>query len=264
MNKLAKFFVGILIVADLMFFSAAFISHRMNKEIKPVPVQIELKTKPAPTESTNLTEEQLIERQIVNCTIQIGSANGTGTGVVIANDTKKDIAYIITACHVVGNEKQIAGRQENGDDWIVEDLTTISTDIDNDIAILSSKASWKATAIMPTEGLTIQRFKQIFTYGFIGGASHTGILSSGYVADIHNFQFAFQERMITSAPVIFGNSGGGMFIKVGNDYVLVGIATGVHFMLHNNMKVIVTHVSIACTKEEMLDFVKETFKKSNK
>lgn len=262
MVKFAKYLAITLILIDLAFGAYLVGNIRSkSKEINKITNSHTIDfTKEKPVVPLNETTEEHIERQIVKPTVRIIATTGTGTGVVVYQDAK--IAYILTARHVVENETAFALYKDEKY-YIFERLTLVKSDKNNDLAILSSAPRWVGVAVLPKTHTEVKKHAEAFTYGMILGSDYETILTKGFICILKDIELVGHPRMVTSVPVTLGNSGGGLFSLIGNDYKLIGIVTNVRVHKIGDLKVFIEHISMTTTTENTLKFIEETIK-SNK
>jgi S1-C subfamily serine protease len=203
------------------------------------------------------TEEQQLERQIVRCGVQLTSAGGQGSGVVIYQDKK--IAYIMTALHVVNHTGfKFYAKYVDFNNYIEEEVTLVNADADLDLAIVSTKPVWTNIAKIVPRASDVRLYSRIWTYGFLGRVMYTGVLTEGRISDFENYNVTGRSRMLTSCPVIYGNSGGGYWCKIDGEFMLVGIACNVFVYERGHVEQAICHVSLGANPTQMLTFLRKT------
>lgn len=204
------------------------------------------------TVTQGVTEEAIIKQDIVNNSILIISNRGTGSGVIFSQDKHK--ALIITARHVVMGKKDFFGRQELDGKLEFEPLTLLCEFESSDIAILSSKPVWtSACRVIPNVNSLIL-YSKAMTFGFPAnmGSVVDGVLTEGRISKLNDIGFTGSFKTLTSVPVSFGNSGGGLFVMVEGHWCLAGILTNV-YAIGSDHEQIVHHISAASTAEQLFD-----------
>ena len=121
MKKMVKILVFMILLADIVFFGIAGAVYKSRKELNNPKIEVTLNQPVIPKPKIE-DESDLIERQIVNATVQIVAENGSGTGVVIYNDPKGQNSFILTAAHVAQNGVGLKGFWSNESEDIVADL----------------------------------------------------------------------------------------------------------------------------------------------
>ncbi len=202
-----------------------------------------------------LSEAQLIENEIASCSVMVMSDTGTGSGVVIEQDKKH--ALIITANHVIRETKKVHIRQFFNDFIEFEEAKIIWRDVDHDLALVETKPVWLGTAKLIKDPSDIVQFSKAFTYGYPGTIMGpvNGLLTEGRISILHDTSVSDRDITITSIPVFFGNSGGGLFINKDGHFLLAGIAQcmGQHGHMHPTY---IFHIGGFCTGEQLLDMLK--------
>lgn len=208
---------------------------------------------------TTVSEEDLITEDIVKPTVLVLADTGSGTGVVIYQDKKH--AFILTARHVIKDCKEFHIRQAFKDGLEYESATLVMEDKTNDLAILESAPVWLGVAKIIKDDSDIILFSKGFTYGFTATwrAPLNGILTEGRITILHDYSGSSRESTVTSIPVSFGNSGGGLFIKKDGHYLLAGIAHYLAAFGNPHDPNYILHICGFGTGEQMLTFL-ETFK----
>ena len=261
MSKILKYLAILLIAFDIG--AIGFAGIKLTSTNKDKQIYTQKINKPAISPIIQTKEEtnaEHIKRQIVRCTVKIHYGASSGTGVVFYQD--KDIAYIITANHVINSYSfptnfSVFAEYHNNINTILEECKVIKSSRDIDMAILSSKPVWEGAAEVIKDEKEVEQFAEAFTYGFAGGFSeYIGILTHGEIQAVKSSELLSREHCVTTIPVIFGNSGGGMFIKVNGNYKLAGIMTNVHLIRHSGTDIIVCHISMATTATQILEFIK--------
>ncbi len=161
------------------------------------------------------TVYQLTESTVV----AIKSSIGSGSGVIISKDEKKNDGYfIVTNNHVIEGGTDIKVTLSNG---TVYDAALIGRDENTDLAILKIIASdLKVAPIGKSADLLVAEEVLIIgnPLGTLGGSATNGIISAkNRVLSIDGYEMSLLQ---TNAAINGGNSGGGMFNMSGQ---LVGI-----------------------------------------
>lgn len=160
--------------------------------------------------ATPPTSEQKYD-QMVRPAVRISMNSGDyGSGVVYFSE---DYTLIISAHHVTKNEEWLKVHM-NGEEY---DAEIVKEDEELDLSVLRVEAHTDYVAHM--HDVEVMPFDEIFIVG--GGHEYDpyptmGIVSNSYNEELDLIQF--------SAPIVGGVSGGGMYRRHGQHYVLVGIA----------------------------------------
>lgn len=250
MNILAKIVVGAILLADIVFMGCVLKPVSTAKVTKPAVVQVEN------TVQTPKSEKQLIQNEIIYTSVQIRTSEGSGSGTVIYQDKK--IAYILSALHVVENSIRQFAIFQDETHYIYEDIKIVDSCKEFDLVLLSSKPSWLCAAEYIGSARDVEKLDQVWLYGYCGGLENTPILTTGVISQINNTTATNMTRTITSAPIIMGNSGCGMFIKINGHYKLAGVYAQVYRIGMDKAVHIVYHVSMASTPKQTLDFITGT------
>ena len=163
--------------------------------------------------TASFADAEVKREQMLYPTVQLSSDKGSGTGVVIeSSDTE---TLILTAAHVteIGNLRALFVGEKTGKSYPV---TLVDINKAFDIALVSIPVGGKKVGkISPLN--EIGRMEQVFSVG--SGKGYPIHLTEGYTS-ISNGGY-----MLVTTPAISGNSGGGIWIKRGDWYELVGIAS---------------------------------------
>jgi S1-C subfamily serine protease len=168
--------------------------------------------------------------QMLFTTVRVETDTGTGSGVII--DKFRGYVFILTAQHVVKDGKEFFVTFYPDQDTYPAELLKLSPD--HDLAILQVKhnhkyvANWHA----PFEPLI---FTEVYKIGASLGSLHPRV-TNGLVSDVDEYGF------IVSAPVVFGDSGGGIFMEDNGEYVLIGIVKALGVAAPYGMPLPVFHV----------------------
>lgn len=140
----------------------------------------------------------------------------TGSGFVIF-----DKQYLVTACHVIVNMDHLVATMDWGDTFEVRDV--IAVDQDMDIAVLRITQLPEEVDIMPLQPVDgyPTRGGRVVAIGSQFGITNmitTGILSGYWVTEN-------SDRILFTAPVASGSSGGPLFDKNGK---VIGVISGTY------------------------------------
>lgn len=201
-----------------------------------------------------------INQEIGLCTVIVNAgANSGGTGLVVAQDDKR--ALVLTAYHVVEDNDKFTITWNDG--MIPNHIRTtgklVRFDKALDMAILETAPVWSAVATIITEReydreVTVYQRCLIAGYpvailGRKNDPTRSAHLTEGYISDLND-----TNLMRTSAPVVYGNSGGGVFMFIRGQWRLVGILRLV-MSVDGNWHHPVPHINYATRTEDMLEFL---------
>ena len=152
--------------------------------------------------------------QMLYPTVRIETDKGSGSGVAI--DTHGGYTVILTARHVVKDAKKVRVRFYPSETEYVAQVTKISKDYDLAIiTVLNYEHDHVTNWVDPYELLI---FQDTYKVGAALGSENLRV-TEGLVSEVWEYGF------VTSSPVVWGDSGGGIFVKDGDEYVLVGITS---------------------------------------
>jgi S1-C subfamily serine protease len=169
-------------------------------------------------------------QDIIYPTVQVEGKDMIGAGTIIYSEKKQGgfFVYILTSYHVIkGSIRSRCVRikvYEDDERWRGTTARIVLHDQDKDIALLKArlKRSPKKVAILATherlKGLKV--FTKVYTVGCPLGDRPTP--TAGHISSL-NKEMDGKRYWMTSAPTVFGNSGGGVFIK--NSHELIGISS---------------------------------------
>jgi len=159
-----------------------------------------------------------VYQEVLMPVVKIRTGNGTGSGVIISDK------HILTAAHVVGDEitVQVIAYSYHQDTRALSCLASclsafvVMTDTVKDLALLELKSticSLKSAELAP-RNYTPYIFTEVYAVGCSLGLDPRP--SEGIISVVSNTEWEI------SAPIIPGNSGGGVFLK--STHELIGIA----------------------------------------
>ena len=156
------------------------------------------------------------ESEMLYPSAKVTTKSGTGSATAIKVDLIMG-TYLVTTYHVVKTSMDNIKVQFYGQD---EEYTAYvhSIDVQNDIAVIITR--YKHTAIA-----VIGNSPKVFDEAFCVGASLGQPIapSKGIITGIDARLFGSRYVTRTDCKIIGGNSGGGLFVKQGDVYKLVGM-----------------------------------------
>ena len=177
-------------------------------------------------------------------TVIVDVENGHGSGVIIQSDEKSSI--ILTARHVIEGETHpnIIFFPDNRE--IQGKVVKISED--HDLALVEIRMPHpyvaRRTILLP------EVFDEVYKVG--GGLNHTTPYPTKGMVSIVDF-FTMQ----ISSPIIFGDSGGGVFSFIDGQYHLVGIISQIGLRPTMVGGDPVPHIAIAVNSSAIEEFLTE-------
>ena len=185
---------------------------------------------------------QMKTEQMLYTSVGIRTNNGSGSGVIIASG--EGVTLVLTAKHVIKNAKK--PRIRVYPDETEYKATVIRRSNKYDLAILAFEGNHPFVAKL-TDDLNIQVFEKIYKMG-AGGGVEDPYPGEGIITGID------EDSMQINCGVVMGDSGGPLFKKDGDDYVLVGIITMVGML---QMGAPIYHVGLAHNVIAIMDFLSE-------
>lgn len=247
---MAKVWIAFLIIVCLL---SAGISYRifttLDAKIKQIDASVnELKgqidARYCENKQGSICAERLHER-VLYSSVRISCEGTVGGGTVISCVREKGVykIYILTAHHVVRKVtsgvtdtievKFYDGKKYKADIWQYNKKI--------DIAILEVKTNQKfnyiAQPATDKEVLQVDVFTRVYIMGCPLG--HNPLPTPGIITSLHK-NVGKNNFWLSSAPTIFGNSGGGVFLKESGK--LVGITTMV--CTYDEQELPVFHMSV--------------------
>lgn len=204
----------------------------------------------------SLAEDRLSKQhtQMLYPTVRVRTQNATGSGTIVYCDDRDDSGvydtFIFTNHHVVSNAIRITKKWNSllgrNEDLEVTDLVTVEIfnyrqqsktagrvvydaeivayEAEEDIAVLrlTTNIELKYVARLIDKELVekLRMFQPVFAVGCSLG--HDPIASSGMLTGLSNI-IEHKSYWMMSAQIIFGNSGGAVFLEHKDNYYFVGI-----------------------------------------
>jgi S1-C subfamily serine protease len=200
-----------------------------------------------------------LEREGADATILIQHISGPhGSGVVVAQNDKR--ALILTASHCLGGRspeefvyEQRSPRYATVQLAPASGARVVKRDLFFDLVLIETKPIWPRVAnLVRLEDLSedVIPFVECYVFGFPVATSrppHSVHMTFGHIS-----QLSGQEWMRISAPVTFGNSGGGVFVDIRGKLTLVGIVHG----MHAGKGQFIYQMGVATSPTRMIEFLK--------
>lgn len=151
--------------------------------------------------------------ELLDVSVRFHGEDTTGSGVVVSSNERGTL--ILTAAHVAAGENK---KVMFVGDTTVYEATFLKANDEMDIALMHTNATGKSVARM-FKGDHVQRMENVYAVG--SGMSMPIHMTQGFSSATIGGEILF------TAPVTSGNSGGGLFIKNGIHFELIGIVTKV-------------------------------------
>lgn len=170
-----------------------------------------------------------LQKQVINPVVQL---DRDCSGVAIKTDIP-DTTYIVTALHCKGDKSGFVNIDVKDRQKVISttDVVYDVVRVDPKQDLMLIKTRQKLNVDLATIAHTDPREgEKVFAVGYPLGWTRT--ITEGYVggyesidADLKGFNKFGNERALlrATAPITGGNSGGGLFVKNGDNYELVGI-----------------------------------------
>lgn len=202
---------------------------------------------------------QAFEREASDATVLLISLQGSfGSGVVVAQDDQR--ALILTANHVV--------RDRSAEEFTIEQRSprykaiqlppcsgskVVKRNLQLDLVLIETKPIWprvaKVASLADLESDVVP-YAECFVFGYpiTGDAPPPAVhMTSGWITSM-----VPGGRMGISAPIVFGNSGGGVWVQAGGRLTLVGVVHSM-FAVQGNF---IYHHGRATRTTDMIEFLR--------
>lgn len=194
--------------------------------------------------------------EMLDATVRVNAGKATGSGTVIYS--KGRATYVLTNRHVIaaaGKGDTITADWFRIGDWFSEtskNVTVVAEDAALDLALLKvDNVSIRAPAVAVIgRPATLLPGETVYAVG--AGLGYRPFLTQGMVS-ADSTDFPFGPHHVFSAPVIGGNSGGGLYRLNGGRMELVGVPSRAAVA---NMS-IVTHIAIAIPIATVRGFLRD-------
>lgn len=153
--------------------------------------------------------------QVAVPSVRVIVKTGQSSGVVIA---KRDgVAYVLTAAHVVGEETTCEVERFDGARYPATVDHVFKTE---DLAVLRvvDSALYVGRIATRAELEGVRWGARVVAYGYPLGESE-GVLTDGRITSVNNDGF-----LRYSAPTFYGNSGGGIWLRVVDGWAVISVA----------------------------------------
>lgn len=182
-----------------------------------------------------------IYQEVLMPVVKVRTGTSTGSGVIISD------TYILTAAHVVGNESTVTVYIYDYELPVVtiKTVTVIITDTYKDLALLryTSSQRYKQARLAPRD-YQPYLFTEVYAVGCSLGFNPRP--SEGIITSIGI------NKWEVSAPILPGNSGGGVFLK--DTHELIGITVWIR-LCHGQL---VTTMAGIVPINQIYEFLKTT------
>jgi len=155
--------------------------------------------------------------QMLRPVVKIVDTRGYGSGVVFKNDEKG--TYILTAWHVVSSGDEVRVGWWNGEKYDVHTGTVTYFEEPQDLAVVFVPNVHARTAALARD-YTPRVFDEVWKVG--AGIGHPPFPTRGVVSLPRVPEYGVDYMMVT-APVVNGDSGGGVFVLRNGRYELIGL-----------------------------------------
>lgn len=225
-------------------------------------------------------DAKLLINDALRCVVRV---NGAGSGVIIHNET--DLMLILTNAHVVEGEVADEKRLDETPFILVDQYTydgrgrlkgyfrsqaeIVAYDRANDLAVLRMRENELVGTLAHLPKTTFIDDLNIFEQVYVVGCSLGGfpVPSMGILSSL-NAEYANKEYWMSTAPVVYGNSGGGCFAydPKTKHFILIGIPTAIRILgdeAKDDKDDIITHLNYiipAYRIEKFIEYVLDKLK----
>lgn len=227
MRNLAVLLSATLLSVALLFMSHGYFS---RKDTRPTPIIVQA----AATEMAQATKLHLIK-----ASFKVNTPTGSGTGFAIFSGQRKSASgdtkyynYLVTCAHVTRGSETVSVEQFHySEDRRIFASTSyegkvLLLDTAHDLSLIevASDVPFRdvVSLVTPADYKKMKLGEQVWVVG-CGLANPPYVSSAGYVASFDS------EQIRVTSPIIFGNSGGGMYTIDGK---LLGVCRAIPIM-HN-------------------------------
>jgi S1-C subfamily serine protease len=215
-----------------------------------------------PSPSAEVQAAFQIDKEIARATVLIETPEGGGgSGVVVYQDDL--VARVLTCYHVVRGSTEATVSYHNGmyhSNWNSQ-MKIVTFDVVKDLALLEGKSGFPGVARVLTErqyGQDICVYLPCLVMGYPATLGHpdgagfvdAAHLTAGYISDLE----AKMRSISTSAPITYGNSGGGCWVKISGHWTLVAIMKHVK-LVDPHREHPITHVNYAVHPLDIISFL---------
>ena len=176
--------------------------------------------------------------------VKVITETGHGSGVVFMSEN--GMSMILTAKHVIKGHKTVNISFYPYDDEVKG--TVIKRSEEHDLALV---AVMYEHPYMVTLG-RVRHLKPFEKVWKVGAGNGLPPYPTEGIVSIYD-----EEMMLVSAPITFGDSGGGLFVKEGKHYVYVGMATMVGATMRGFIPIVIHHQAYGQTLYDIYPFLLE-------
>ena len=182
------------------------------------------------------TGMQGVVQQLMSPIVRVRTPQSAGSGTILFGQ------FVLTNYHVVARAITVDGTFQRWDSVCVElfsygprghvdvrgvDAHVVACDPDQDLALLKLHCGDLNSAELLPEGTELELLKQVWVVGCALGDDP--ICTCGHIMDL-DVQHDGKSYLLISAQVIYGNSGGAMFVQIGKYTYLAGVPSRVRLM----------------------------------
>lgn len=180
-----------------------------------------------------------MQKEVLYPTVRV-ECTGVGSGVVIYSED--GVSLVLTAAHVLTIKNKC--RVTFYPDEVTYPAEVVHISDEHDLGLVRIEAETPCVAKLP-ETYHYKNTSSVWKVGC--GAGHDPFVTRGHVGD------SSHDMFMHTAPVVGGDSGGGVYARKGKRYVLVGI-TVAHAMGPTGA---VHHVSYAHNLDAIHEFLSD-------
>lgn len=177
-------------------------------------------------------------KQLMSPIVRVRAPQSTGSGTLLFGE------FVLTNYHVVANAIAADGPFQRWDQVCVElffygpagqvevqgvEAHIVACDPSQDLALLklhTSEVGLSCAALLP-EDMELELLQEVWAVGCALGDDP--ICTRGHIMDL-DVQIDGESYLLISSQIIYGNSGGALFVKVGDRMYLTGVPSRVRVM----------------------------------
>lgn len=198
-----------------------------------------------------------VEQELLTLSVRINSgADAAGSGTVLWSKDAK--TYVLTNFHVIDGAKELTAEWFQRDDWfdsIRKSATVVASDKDMDLALLEIDGGpAPRTACLSPEDAVLHPGEDVWAVG--AGLGMQPFPTRGMLG-LELARGPSGDFIVASAPIIFGNSGGGLFRRGEHcPFEMIGVPSRMPATLRG----VVSHMGMSIPMAQVRKFLRDNGK----
>jgi len=219
------------------------------------------------------SKEDKMATAMMNPVVQVNTSRSYGSGTIVRVRKEYDgvFSYVMTNFHVISANVVKVKRDKYVINRLMPVFVTINTHArgvvtvtklkavivsyskEMDLALLRIRYS-KIPAVEMVDPKTLRVFETAYVVGYPLGVP----TQYPTVGQITTLKFKVGKRMYLAynVPMIFGNSGGALFVRRGDKYLMAGVPSIMRILRSGYTKIPVTHMGMAISITEVKMFLR--------